>query len=381
MDTFKYLSRKVKRNIVDIVHNNILTSKVIFLKIVARGVLHLLCVPCKTHALIMSDEDKALILNIIEDYKRFSLLWDKCHKSYKNQTERTLCLHTMATKYNLSTDEVKKKIRYLREHFHHEHKKVIKKRNSSGNCDIYPNWFAYKPLLFLADSLRPILDDSQGEMENFTASDSLLSENESEFTYSRLKRKRILSKLHNEKEETYTLGRNSAKESIPKGKQDKAYKFKSKIADESANNDKEHTFSRNNVDNPIHKDNSKTEVSRFDRKSPEEFTKIDIKEEEGFRFGTKSVEESSHIDIKEEEMYTFEEMGSGESVRKDESTICTQNDECSVYGQLVSLKLRKLNSIDRLLAQQRINNILFDLEMNQINRAVGTENDSENIIF
>lgn len=39
----------------------------------------------------------------------------------------------------------------------------------------------------------------------------------------------------------------------------------------------------------------------------------------------------------------------------------SQKDEFSIYGQLIGHKIRNLNSFNRLLAQQRINNILFDL--------------------
>lgn len=43
-----------------------------------------------------------------------------------------------------------------------------------------------------------------------------------------------------------------------------------------------------------------------------------------------------------------------------------QKDEYTIFGQLVGHKIRKLNPCNRLIAQQRINNILFELEMEQI---------------
>lgn len=77
---------------------------------------------------------------------------------------------------------------------------------------------------------------------------------------------------------------------------------------------------------------------------------------------------STKIDDKEEEAYQFMKKANEELSKKDEFT---------TYGQLVAHKIRNLNAINRLLAQQRINNILFDLEMQQITGAGATQNDTE----
>lgn len=55
----------------------------------------------------------------------------------------------------------------------------------------------------------------------------------------------------------------------------------------------------------------------------------------------------------------------------------SQKDEFTVYGQLIAHKIRNLNPLNRLLAQQRINNILFDLEMQQMTGAAATQNVTE----
>ncbi|XP_039751786.1 uncharacterized protein LOC120627805 [Pararge aegeria] len=46
----------------------------------------------------------------------------------------------------------------------------------------------------------------------------------------------------------------------------------------------------------------------------------------------------------------------------------SNNDECSTFGQLVAHKLRKLNPRNKLLAERRISNIIFDLELQEIDR-------------
>lgn len=41
-------------------------------------------------------------------------------------------------------------------------------------------------------------------------------------------------------------------------------------------------------------------------------------------------------------------------------------DDCSIFGELVGSKLRKLDNRNRLIAQQQINNILFNAEMSNL---------------
>lgn len=77
---------------------------------------------------------------------------------------------------------------------------------------------------------------------------------------------------------------------------------------------------------------------------------------------------STKIDDKEEEAYKFMKKATEELSQKDEFT---------VYGQLIAHKIRNLNPLNRLLAQQRINNILFDLEMQQMTGAAATQNVTE----
>lgn len=44
-------------------------------------------------------------------------------------------------------------------------------------------------------------------------------------------------------------------------------------------------------------------------------------------------------------------------------SVSTKKDECSIYGEYITEKLRKLDDISRAQAQHKINNILFEIEM------------------
>lgn len=101
----------------------------------------------------MADE---ITLNFIEDYRNFPQLWDPNNKLYTNKVKRNDGLQVLATKYNMDIDGVKKKIKSLRSYFSKEHQKVMKKKSGSGSDEIYVSpWFAYKHLLFTADSVTP----------------------------------------------------------------------------------------------------------------------------------------------------------------------------------------------------------------------------------
>ncbi|KAJ8728628.1 hypothetical protein PYW07_006324 [Mythimna separata] len=157
----------------------------------------------------------------------------------------------------------------------------MKKKSGAGFDEIYVSpWFAYKHLLFTADSVTPRetietstaeKKDTQAEVFNressATSQSTCMSEDEHDFTLPSIRKKR-------------------------------------------------------NV----------------------EIKKIDDKDEEASKFMKKATEE------------------------------LTQKDEFTIYGQLIAHKIRNLNPLNRLLAQQRINNILFNLEMQQMTGAAATQN-------
>ncbi|XP_023938065.1 uncharacterized protein LOC112045910 [Bicyclus anynana] len=54
--------------------------------------------------------------------------------------------------------------------------------------------------------------------------------------------------------------------------------------------------------------------------------------------------------------------------REREEDCSKSPDECATFGQLVAHKLRKLNPRNKLLAERRIANIFFDLELEELDR-------------
>ncbi|XP_077288652.1 uncharacterized protein LOC143913024 isoform X2 [Arctopsyche grandis] len=107
------------------------------------------------------------IINFIEDYRSFPLLWDRKNKNYAKKGKRYGAFKVMATKYNMTAEEVKKKIEYLRTYYCKEKKKTIKK-NGAGTDETYQSpWFAYDNMSFLSDSTAP--RDTIDSIENASA--------------------------------------------------------------------------------------------------------------------------------------------------------------------------------------------------------------------
>ncbi|KAJ8730009.1 hypothetical protein PYW07_017047 [Mythimna separata] len=223
-----------------------------------------------------------ITLNFIEDYRKIPHLWDPNNKLYTKKVKRNNGLQVLATKYNMDIDGVKKKIKSLRSYFSKEHQKVMKKNSGAGSDEIYVSpWFAYKHLLFTADSVTPRetretstkeKKDTQAEVfireSSVTSQSTCMSEDEHDFILPSIRKKR-------------------------------------------------------NVEN---KKTDEEEASKFMKKATEELN---------------------------------------------------QKDEFTLYGQLIAHKIRNLNPLNRLLAQQRINNTLFNLEMQQMTGAAATQNATE----
>lgn len=109
----------------------------------------------------MSDQDT---LEFIQDYQEQTVLWDVNSHLYCNKIARSDALDVLAKKYKMDVNTVKKKIKSLRSYFAKEHKKVKKRKTGSGAEDIYiSHWFAYKSLLFIADTLTPNQTKELGE--------------------------------------------------------------------------------------------------------------------------------------------------------------------------------------------------------------------------
>jgi len=103
-------------------------------------------------------------LQFIEAYKAATLLWDSNHTDYCNKIKRNDALERIASEFNIDVSVVKIKIKNLRSYFSKEHQKTLKRNSCSGVDENYvSSWFAYAPLLFIADNSTPrkIVDSEQ----------------------------------------------------------------------------------------------------------------------------------------------------------------------------------------------------------------------------
>lgn len=116
--------------------------------------------------LIIKDENQTL--KFIESYKAAKLLWDANHTDYCNKIKRNDALERIGNEFNIDVSAVKIKIKNLRSYFSKERQKSLKRKSGSGADETYvSSWFAYKSLLFVADSStsRETVDSEQ-EQEN-----------------------------------------------------------------------------------------------------------------------------------------------------------------------------------------------------------------------
>lgn len=102
--------------------------------------------------------DRTEILNFIEDYRRYPILWNISDKDYNNRERRRITLQKLSAKYFLDTKSILKRIKCLRSYFHREHNKVQQKNVESS-------WFAYNPLLFILDGKIRDGQDTSGSYE------------------------------------------------------------------------------------------------------------------------------------------------------------------------------------------------------------------------
>ncbi|XP_044760513.1 uncharacterized protein LOC123317941 [Coccinella septempunctata] len=96
-------------------------------------------------------------LNFIEMYRVRPQLWDSTHIYYKNKNRRHDSLTEIAVSFGIEKQEVEKKMKNLQSQFLRERKKELEsKRTGSGAEEPYVSrWFAYQPIMFLADKNKP----------------------------------------------------------------------------------------------------------------------------------------------------------------------------------------------------------------------------------
>lgn len=57
------------------------------------------------------------------------------------------------------------------------------------------------------------------------------------------------------------------------------------------------------------------------------------------------------------------------SYKKMKYSVLNKKDECTIYGEYIAEKLRKLDEISRAQAQHKVNNILYEIEMEFFKKA------------
>ncbi|KAE9525633.1 hypothetical protein AGLY_014160, partial [Aphis glycines] len=167
------------------------------------------------------------------------LLWDANHTDYCNKIKRNDALERIGNEFNIDVSAVKIKIKNLRSFFSKERQKSLKRKSGSGADETYVSlWFAYTPLLFVADNSTPReIVDSEQEQENPKNSDLNIS----------------TQKIHAEFGSEHSTGSHSAaeehefvqpirtkrslKKSVLNDREEEAYKFMKKTADSISEKD------------------------------------------------------------------------------------------------------------------------------------------------
>ncbi|XP_055856298.1 uncharacterized protein LOC129919450 [Episyrphus balteatus] len=92
------------------------------------------------------------ILEFIEDYRSFNVLWDPNTKGYHIKQVKYEALRQLSRKYGTEVRVIRSKIKSLRSSFHREHGKVISGKRRGVNYQ--PMWFAYEAIRFILDGER-----------------------------------------------------------------------------------------------------------------------------------------------------------------------------------------------------------------------------------
>lgn len=89
--------------------------------------------------------------HFIEDYHNSPELWDNRSVVYRDNKLKYDKLSLLASKYNCSVTDIKKKIKNLRSAFHRERNKLETSKKSGSSPSKKKTWFGYDLLGFLRD--------------------------------------------------------------------------------------------------------------------------------------------------------------------------------------------------------------------------------------
>ncbi|XP_068204943.1 transcription factor Adf-1-like [Palaemon carinicauda] len=96
------------------------------------------------------------IVQLIECYRGYPLLWDPTHAQYKHRFKRADAWREIAENIQMERNEVEKKMKNLVTQFQRELKKRQEKKSGDGAEDTYKSqWFSFSMMVFLADKHEP----------------------------------------------------------------------------------------------------------------------------------------------------------------------------------------------------------------------------------
>jgi hypothetical protein len=97
-----------------------------------------------------------LVLQFIEAYRDRPVLWDMTHKFFKIKSKRNDAWEELATLFNISGCEAKKKVNSILASFRRERRKSVCQTSESGSDKVCQSkWFAFKSLRFLINRNKP----------------------------------------------------------------------------------------------------------------------------------------------------------------------------------------------------------------------------------
>lgn len=100
-----------------------------------------------------------MIKNLITLYEANPCLWNPLDENYKDRPRRDKSLRAIASFFNTSVDEIRRKIHNLRNQFSQECNKFIKSRKPGTNVsDFKTKWIHFDSLKFIRNYLVSLIN-------------------------------------------------------------------------------------------------------------------------------------------------------------------------------------------------------------------------------
>ncbi|XP_068629992.1 uncharacterized protein [Battus philenor] len=118
----------------------------------------------------MMEQEKRLIIELLQLYRDFPCLWDHTHLLYNNREAREQAYNVVLEKYkaireDATLENLKKKLENMRATYKREYKKVQAARNN-GEREHRPTLWYYKYFTFLDNSEDQIESETNASVDN-----------------------------------------------------------------------------------------------------------------------------------------------------------------------------------------------------------------------